>query len=236
MEYLMELLMRKNNLIKIALLATLTVDASNAIATPVLVLNDSGNTLMGINGVVVGGLEYNVAFGDTETSLWKDSTFITFDEGRAAMNVLGTMLNTGGVAWEYGGGGIGERVLNGLELTNDYTYNVLTHVGAAPRYGDNIVSGWYFKDKARMLAMFSGDYVKGGFEDIVGSGGSTSNASAETMTIWKGGTNATWSKVQNKAINMEVSEPTTTILVCLGFLGYTVAHRQKLTPPKPITA
>lgn len=220
--------------IKLAVAAVLGALSITPAMSAQLVLDSTGNVLMGINGVQVGTAQYNVTFGDTATTAQNKFAFSTSDEAIQATRELMNLLDVTGVAGAYGdgaetSGGRSAPTLNGVS-DNRFWYWVLTWYSPTQfvyDYDYTKASGAVFGPSG----VSDRRYGSPELFDISGAVGATYN-SAAVMEIRQTHTNATW-KLTSAAPASSVPEPTSLALMGLGVLGYTASRRKSKCPTQP---
>jgi hypothetical protein len=207
--------MKQNSLLKIALMGTLALGATGVKATT---LNIDGNVLMGINGVLVGTKTYNVAFGDTGTNVTVARTFVTAAEAETASLALGLLLDVNGDAGSYGdggGGGIGKRTINGIDVWSNM-YWIYTHYGLA-NTGDSAKMAYDYRgtDTRRRDNGWFGTNSWWGLYPLT----------EQDMRQNVNATNAVWTEVEAASVST-IPEPTSMVLLGLGALGFAASRKK----------
>ncbi len=208
--------------IKYAVAAYLCALSITPVKAAQLSLDITGNVLLGINGVLVGGLAYDVAFGDTSTTSNQTFVFNNLNTAKAATDALFRLFDVGRVAAQWGDMDAIEngRYINGLsdsapsgfldthyDANGNFVYNY-------QRFGSRLAGGGLSSARVSYSTVF------------------LTEAEMVSMTDR---TVATWSLPTLQQPNNVVPEPTALTLLGIGALGYAASRRQSKYPTQPNT-
>jgi hypothetical protein len=212
--------------IKLAVAAVLgALSITPAMATPVL--DTSGNVLMGIKGVQVGTLFYDVAFGDTDSTQAQSYAFNTVEQAKAATAALFSLFDVGNVAQWYG-----DKDLT----TNEYSINGIAVWSLYADIYTEYAKGYFVSNTQRI-----GVEAEGAGQPM------TEQTEAQMMRYGllvvgnNRATIATWTQSPTEAqqtqqpISNAVPEPTAISLLGIGALGYAASRRQSKYTTQPDT-